>query len=150
VLYQIKLGGQFVVVCPAYVLGLLIARRVNSEVHPARGNLLSRNHIDRIVLRAIEDEEIHLALVAPAAGPASIRLDALSAALDDAPAQSSGLALSLKEFTAAIEHEVITLVHPEREQHSIAPLDQLREDCGLGPMAYINWMRCSPTQCLAI
>ena len=46
----VELGGQGIVLSPAYVFTLHIARWLNPKIHPGRWNLLGWNHINPVVV----------------------------------------------------------------------------------------------------
>jgi hypothetical protein len=109
-------------------------------MHGSFGHLVCRHYIDGVVLRAIDNEEVYLSCVAAPARTPAVRLDALSAALDNAFAKASCLALRPEESTPAIENHVVALVDAKRQQDAIAALDQLRENCCLRTVANIDRM----------
>jgi hypothetical protein len=84
-------------------------------MHPPSGHLVCRYYIDRIILRAIDNEEVYLSCVAAPARTPAVRLDALSAALDNAFAKASCLALRPEESATAIENHVVALVDAKRQ-----------------------------------
>jgi hypothetical protein len=65
-------------------------------------------------------------------------LDALGAEENDPTSEPSCLALRAYELSLQVDDEVVTLIHPEREQHSVAATDQLGEDHCLGPLPDID------------
>ena len=110
-------------------------------MHPPVWDLVCRYDIDRIILRAIDDEEVYLAAVAAPTAAPGVRLNALSAALDNAFAKTSRLALRPAKSAIAVKDEVIALVDTKWQQNAIATLDELRENRGLRPMPNVNRMR---------
>jgi len=92
-------------------------------MHPSPRDLICRDDVDRIILWAVDNEEIYLAGVAAPPGTLGVRLDALSAALDNAFTKTSRLALRSEESAVAVENQVIALIDTKRQQNTIAALN---------------------------
>jgi hypothetical protein len=106
-------------------------------MHPI-GCPIDRHAKDLSQIRAIDQEQLSLTLIATNHRRLGVALDALGAEHDHTFPESAGLALTAEEVAALLDNEVVALIRAERQQHLIAPFHELRKDRRLAPLTNVN------------
>jgi hypothetical protein len=121
-------------------MGLLVTGRVDSKIHVPGPGLTDWHTVDLLGFRAIDEENLNLTVIGARDVSTSVGLHAPRAEDDSAVPEAPRLALGAQEPSLQIEHEIVALVDPERQQDSVTPAHQFGEDRRLGSLSDIDWV----------